>query len=67
MKFPWIKISSVASPFAGTWRITLVWEKNNMNSISNQGGEGWLMGDPEWFKSNIIRIMFQCTYSGWST
>ena len=29
--------------------------ENNTNSISNQGGEGCLMGDPEWFKSNIIR------------
>ncbi|KAJ6856233.1 hypothetical protein NC651_037964 [Populus alba x Populus x berolinensis] len=38
--------------------------ENNMNSISNQGGEGCLMGDLEWFKSNIIRIMFQCTYNG---
>jgi hypothetical protein len=38
-----------------------------MNFIGNQGGEGCLKGDPEWFKSNIIRIMFQRTYSGWST
>ena len=30
-------------------------EENNTSSIGNQGGEGCLMGDPELFKSNIIR------------